>query len=450
MYLSNADRFFSSLQWQILLTTAQIAKNLNIRAFAVGGIVRDLIIRKEVGIPSFPKDIDLVLDGTEQAGIKVAIALHKIFPESKLQIHEKFQTAELLWKDLGQEFAIDMATARREIYAYSGANPQVIATNLEEDLERRDFTINALAVELDPQLGINGEVIDRFNGLTDLANKQVQAIRKHSFAEDPRRLFRAVRFAVRLNLEIAPETYAEILETAASGLHDAIGGARLRAELDYTLAEPKAGEMFKLLQTLGALRCIHPDLRLPDDLMNDLNNDFARQWRRSQYWLNVLNRLENKKYAKIPLGVELLLSYLPEPISTQFDLGLTPEQKMRQAKLTDLLINLENFTNKQLKNSEITQHLKKYDTQTLILAGAKCESNPRQIPRRSLWNYLTQWQLIKSPLTGADLKKIGYATGKQMGEILQHLRWAAVDGEIKTKEDAIAYLQTDKSQIDNP
>ena len=440
MNLSNSDRFFSPFQWQILLTIAQIASDLNIRAFAVGGIVRDLVIREEIGVPSFPKDIDLVFDGTEQAGIKVAIALHKIFPESKLQIHEKFQTAELLWKDLDQEFAIDMATARREIYAYSGANPQVIATNLEEDLERRDFTINALAVELDPRLGINGEVIDRFNGLADLANKQVRAIRKHSFAEDPRRLFRAVRFAVRLNLAIAPETYAEILETTASGLHDAIGGARLKAELNYTLAEPKAGEMFKLLQTLGALRCIHPDLRLPDDL----TNNFGRQWRRSQYWLNVLNRLENKKYAKIPLGVELLLSHLPEQISTNLDLGLTPEQKMRQAKLTDLLINLEIFANQRLKNSEITQHLQKYDTQTIILAGVKCE---RQM-RRSLWTYLTQWQLVKSPLTGADLKQIGYATGKQIGEILQNLRWAALDGEIKTKEDAIAYLQFDTALCD--
>jgi tRNA nucleotidyltransferase (CCA-adding enzyme) len=436
MNLSNTDRFFSPFQKQILLTIAQIASDLNIRAFAVGGIVRDLIIREEVGVPSFPKDIDLVFDGTEQAGIKVAIALHKIFPESKLQIHEKFQTAELVWQD----FAIDMATARREIYAYSGANPQVIATNLEEDLERRDFTINALAVELDPQLGIKGEVIDRFNGLTDLANKQVRAIRKHSFAEDPRRLFRAVRFAVRLNLAIAPETYVEILETTASGLHDAIGGARLRAELNYTLAEPKAGEMFQLLQTLGALRCIHPDLRLPDDL----TNNFGRQWRRSQYWLNVLNRLENKKYAKISLGVELLLSHLPDQISTNLDLGLTPEQKMRQAKLTDLLINLENFANQRLKNSEITQHLQKYDTPTIILAGVKCG---RQM-RRSLWTYLTQWQLVKSPLTGADLKLIGYATGKQIGEILQHLRWAALDGEIKTKEDAIAYLQFDTALCD--
>jgi tRNA nucleotidyltransferase (CCA-adding enzyme) len=143
--------------------------------------------------------------------------------------------------------------------------------------------------------------------------------------------------------------------------------------------------------------------------------------------------------------VELLLSYLPDQISTNLDVGLTPEQKMRQAKLTDLLINLDNFANKRLKNSEITQHLQRYDTQTITLAGAKCEG---QMHRRSLWTYLTRWQLVKSPLTGADLKKIGYATGKQIGEILQHLRWAALDGEIKTKEDAIAYLQFDTALCD--
>jgi tRNA nucleotidyltransferase (CCA-adding enzyme) len=141
--------------------------------------------------------------------------------------------------------------------------------------------------------------------------------------------------------------------------------------------------------------------------------------------------------------VELLLSYLPEQISTQLDLGLTPEQKVRQEKLTDLLINLGEFANKQSKSSAITLHLQKYDTQTIILAGTKCE---RQLQRRLLWNYLTQWQFVKPPLNGTDLKKLGYATGKQMGEILQRLRRAALDGEIKTKEDAIAYLQTDKLQ----
>ena len=440
MYLRNFERFFSPLQWQIILATAQIADDLNLRAFAVGGIVRDAIFddifREGQKSQVFPKDLDLVFDGAEKAGIKVAIALHEIFPESKLQIHEKFQTAELLWQD----FAIDMATARRETYDYAGANPQVIATTLEEDLGRRDFTVNALAVKLDSSACPTFEVIDCFNGLEDLGNKQIRAIRKGSFAEDPRRLFRAVRFAVRLDFAIAPETYAEIMATTSSGLHDAIGGARLRSELLYTLSEFKAGQMFRLLQKLNILRCIHPDLRLPDDL----DNSFGRHWQRSQHWLSLLNRLNNKTYlsiqSPIQLGVELLISYLPHQISTQLDLGLTPEQKTRQIKLADLLINLQNLANKSHKISEITQNLQRFDIQTLILAGSNCESTQRRI----LWHYLTKWQMIKSPLTGTDLKQLGYVTGKQMGEMLQRLQWAMLDGEITNKEEAIAYLSSQK------
>lgn len=432
MYLQNFDRFFSPLQWQIILKTAQIARDSNLRAFAVGGIVRDAIFKETVKSHCFLKDLDLVFDGADRAGIKVAIALRELFPEAKLQIHEKFQTAELIWQD----FAMDMATARRETYAYVGANPQVVATTLEEDLWRRDFTINALAVELDPEFGTKGEVVDRFNGLQDLANKQIRAIRKGSFAEDPRRLFRAVRFVVRLDLAIAPDTYAEIVDTTSSGLHDAIGGSRLRSELHYTLGETKSGKMFALLQELGALRCIHPNLRLP----SNLTNTFKHQWRRSQYWLRLVNRIEGKNYPPIPLGVELLLSYLPPQIATELDLSLTPEQKSRQVKLANIVVDLPNLINKSLKTSEITQNLQKFDTQTLILAGAKVESEQRRI----LWNYLTQWQMIKSPLTGADLQKLGYVTGKQMGKILQILRSAMLNAEIQTKEEAIAYLHHHK------
>jgi tRNA nucleotidyltransferase (CCA-adding enzyme) len=433
MYLKNFERYFSALQWQIILKTAQIAQDLNLRAFAVGGIVRDAIVRANHPSPPLHKDLDLVFDGAEKAGIKVAIALHELLPASKLQIHEKFQTAALSCQDADQDFEMDMATARREIYAYAGANPQVIATTLEDDLCRRDFTVNALAIELDQQLGIKGQVIDRFKGLADLANKQLRTIRTGSFEEDPRRLFRAVRFAVRLDFEIATETHAEIMTTTASGIHDAIGGARLRSELLYTLAEPRAGAMFALLQTLGALRCIHPALTLP----SDLSNSFKHQWRRSQYWLNLLKRLEIKTDAPLQLGLELLLSYLPDQIATQLDLGLTPEQKTRQHKLADLIVNLPDLTNFGLKKSDITQVLQKFDTPTLILAGIKCEQAYRQI----VWQYLSQWQLVKSPLTGADLTQLGYTKGKQMGSIIQSLRFAMIDREIYTKEDAIAYLQ---------
>ena len=441
--MENFEHFFSPWQWQILLKVAQIAQDHGLRAFAIGGIVRDALMVNSannlihsITAKSFPTDLDLVFDGAERAGITVAIALHSLFPESKLQIHDKFQTAELLWQDIDQNFTMDLATARRETYAYEGANPIVEATTIEEDLWRRDFTVNALAMQLDPFLGTRGEVLDRFGGLADLAQRQVRAIREGSFAEDPRRLFRAARFATRLDLAIAPDTYQEITTTTASGLHDAIGGARLRSELVYTLAEPKAGKMFELLQTLGALRCIHPDLRLPEDSANS----FSHQWRRSQHWLRRIGRIENKACTPISfsnLGIELLLSYLPPQISTQLDLSLTPEQKNRQVKLAQLIKDLPSLCNGDQKISVLSQNLQKFDTQTLILAAVQCPINSRKI----IWKYLTQWQRVKSPLTGDDLAELGYAKGKQMGQILQLLRAAKLDGEICRKEDAIAYLQ---------
>ncbi|PZU98038.1 MAG: hypothetical protein DCE90_06000 [Pseudanabaena sp.] len=444
MHLTNFELFFSPLQWRVILAITDIARDLNLRAFAVGGIVRDAILSEQGAQNknkqnSFPKDLDLVFDGAIGAGIKVAIALHQIFPETKLQIHEKFQTAEIHWQASAtdHEFAIDLATARREVYAYAGANPQVEATTIDQDLYRRDFTINALAVQLDREQGTRGEVIDQFDGLGDLARRQVRAIRQGSFIEDPRRLFRVVRFAVRLDLAIAPDTYADIIATTSSGLHDAIGGARLRAELMYTLAEPKSVQMFETLQKLDILRCIDPSLKLPQDPANC----FKHQWRRSQYWLKSLKRHNPKNYGAIsPLafGLELLLSYLNPAISSQIDLGLTTEQKNRFAKLAALLESFPKLLQDRPKLSEICQHLEKFDNQTLILTAARLD----MCCRRSIWNYLTQWQMIKSPLTGSDLKNLGYPSGKEMGEILQNLRFAKLDGVISDRESAIAYLNS--------
>ena len=464
MYIQNFDRFFSTQQWQIITKAAAIAANQNLRAFAVGGIVRDGILQAEIVSPKFPKDIDLVFDGGENAGIKVAIALRDIFPESKLQIHEKFQTAELVWQ--GElNFTMDLATARAEHYAYAGANPEVRAVSIEQDLHRRDFTVNALAIQIDPVHGTKGEVIDRFDGIKDLHQHQIRGIRAGLFAEDPRRLFRAVRFAVRLGFAIADETIAEMIATTGSGIHDEIGGARLRAELGYTLAEPKAALMFECLERLGALRCIHPDLHLPK--VKPLHS-FKHQWRRSQYWLKQVNLIQqipvNKRSLPINLGIELLISYLVDYVVESYgdrpqmaqlphlaqltdainqlldslNLGLTNDQKLRQINLVKLLADLPSlrFGSPSPQPSKITLYLQKFDLNTLILAAAKCLPTHRRI----FWDYLTKWQTVKAPLTGKDLQILGYDAGKQMGEILQTLRSATIDGLITNREQAIAYL----------
>jgi tRNA nucleotidyltransferase (CCA-adding enzyme) len=315
-------KFLSPEQCPILLDIAKIALAREWRVYAVGGMIRDCLMQTQTEL----KDIDLVVDGGENTGIEVAIALHARYPSAKLQIHPKFQTAALAW----ESFSIDIATARTEIYAYPGANPQVQASSIQQDLYRRDFTVNALAVEINPQsTQASTLIIDLFNGLDDLRSQLIRAIRTGSFAEDPRRMFRAVRFAVRFGFAIAPDTEAEIRATTASGLHDKLGGSRLKAELQYILKSSQAAIMLRSLQSLGVLRCIHPNLCLPDD--------FGVQLRRSRKWLGWFSQQDTFWQA----GLELILSYLSPAEVADTKLNLSNEQITRQEKLLNLLAVLQ-------------------------------------------------------------------------------------------------------------
>lgn len=343
--MSHADfdltKFLSHEQCLIMQNTAQIAQVRGWHVYAVGGTIRDcLMLQMQQTYPNELRrelaDIDLVVDGAEIAGIELAIALHAKYPHTKLHIHQKFQTAVLDWKN----FSIDIATARTETYAYPGANPQVQTSSIQQDLYRRDFTVNALAVEIiggepHPDRAENCQnlqstpIIDLFNGLDDLRSQLIRAIRTGSFAEDPRRMFRAVRFAVRFGFEIAPDTAAEIRATTASGLHDKLGGSRLKAELQYVLKSSQAAIMLRSLQSLGVLRCIHPNLCLPDD--------FSTQLRRSRKWLGCFSQQD----AFWQVGLELILSYLSPAEVADIKLNLSNEQITRQEKLLSLLAVLQ-------------------------------------------------------------------------------------------------------------
>jgi len=429
-------QFFSPTQWQIILNVASIAQMRGWRVYAVGGIIRDFImIQAHVNSQSkreFPSDIDLVVDGSEMAGIEVAIEFHAKYPDAKLQIHPKFQTAVLDWSN----FSLDLATARTEIYAYPGANPQVQASTIQQDLDRRDFTINALAIEIESQaVGLRSDsnspdrIIDLFGGLADLSAGLIRAIRVGSFAEDPRRMFRAVRFAVRFGFKIAPETEAEIRATTASGLHDMIGGSRLKAELFYTLKSDRAEVMFQSIQALGILRCVHPNLTLPADFNCQLRR--LRKW-----WQWFGNRV---LFAQV--GLELLLSNLSPSDSIETNLELSPEQNGRQQKLANLLVLLPQLDS-QSQNQPTSQKvlaLQSYDVTSLILAAAK--SSVKQ-QRRILWQYLTDWRHIKPWLSGDEVKQIAQAqgrsiSGKNIGTILQKIRAATLDRKITTDQAAI-------------
>ncbi|MEK7803396.1 MAG: CBS domain-containing protein, partial [Deltaproteobacteria bacterium] len=200
----------------ILRNTGMAADELGCRAYAVGGFVRDLIMRYE------NLDIDIVVEGD---GLAFANALGKRFG-CRVRGHEKFGTAVVVFPG---EFKVDIATARLEYYERPGALPTVELSSLKLDLYRRDFTINTLAVVINPRNF--GELIDFFGAQKDIKDKTIRVLHNLSFVEDPTRVFRAIRFEQRYGFVMAKHTQSLIKNTVKLDILRRISGERVLNEI---------------------------------------------------------------------------------------------------------------------------------------------------------------------------------------------------------------------------
>lgn len=219
-----------------LKTTQELAGDA--RLYLVGGTVRDLII----GAGS--KDIDTVVEG--DSAERLATRLQQRLGGT-LSCHVDFGTCTLALDD-GP--TIDIATAREEVYAHPGALPEVTPSSLEQDLARRDFTINAIALRLQPEPQV---LLDPYGGKNDLARKLLRVLHPLSFVEDPTRLLRGARLAGRLSFDFEVDTARKAVAALAEGVAARVSRARLRAELELTLAEQRVAPALALLEELGAM-----------------------------------------------------------------------------------------------------------------------------------------------------------------------------------------------------
>ncbi|MBD2104147.1 CBS domain-containing protein [Leptolyngbya sp. FACHB-261] len=417
--------------WTILKAAAEQTHSRGWQLYLVGGAVRDVLLGQEKMVI----DLDLVVDGDHRtlqqgAGIELAQVLQASYPEARLQVHGRFQTAALLWPEqstLGPVW-IDIATARTEFYPYPAAHPEVEASSIQQDLYRRDFTINALAVRLSGPRA--GELLDFFGGMLDLEAAQVRVLHANSFIEDPTRIYRAVRFAVRLGFQIEPQTEGYIRHAVDSGLHDAVGGDRLKGELHYILEADYWRPALKLLANLGALRCIHAELQMTPALW--------QQVARTERWLK---RFDTKpqRLNHLQTILELLIASLkPEQRGDVAQkLHLTTDSIERLENLAQTEQTLCQYLGRLSRPSEIVFALREVDLGTLVLFLARS----RPPLRRFLWCYLTTWSLAQPPLTGDDLKQLGYRPGRSFRTMLDALLAAKLDGEVTTPEQAVSFLK---------
>lgn len=434
--------------WQLLQEVTQSAQARGWNLYLVGGGVRDVLLTSDRE-PLLLQDIDLVVDGfhrsaDDHAGVELGTVIQEMYPTVNLSIHGEFQTAALSWHQdpVFNNLLIDIATARTEFYPYPAANPQVEASSIRQDLYRRDFTINALAVRLTPpkrgEFSRKGDLLDFFGGLIDLESRQIRVLHPNSFIEDPTRIYRAVRFAVRLNFNIESQTREYIHYAIQSGVYQELKisdrqapalTTRLKAELKYILQAHYWKPALKLLAQLNALSCLHQDLILTKTL----------SWQVAcvSRWLLSIKPANCQPWL---MRLEVLIAHLQpnDRLEVAENLQLPKDSLQRLQQLTLLETEITPQLSKSERPSQVYNLLNTYKPLSLILLAAR--SDDRQI-RRLIWQYLNYLSLIKPSLTGNDLNALGLPPGPLYKEILADLLAATLDGKISDRTTAQEYLQ---------
>jgi tRNA nucleotidyltransferase (CCA-adding enzyme) len=382
-------------------TIAAVARRHGVAAYLVGGFVRDLLLQRET------RDLDVVVEGD---GIELAARLAEALG-GRARKHGAFLTAVV---ETPEGFHVDIVTARSEVYRAPAALPEVQAATLREDLFRRDFTVNTLAIRLGPEAG--GELIDLFDGRRDLEAKALRVLHERSFVDDPTRILRGVRLELRLGFRIAPETLHLARSAAADGVFDHLSGSRLRDELVLLLDDPAlALSGIERLDELGVLRAIDPRLELDTATRERLRAAHAAHQ-------------ELARIAGTPVALwRLLLMALVE--------NLREDDRERLAGR--LLLAGED-------RRLLTGFPERLDAARAVLGG---DPQPHQAAEaleplageellllhdEGGWvrRYLAELRPLALTLRGADLLAAGVPPGPRIGEALRATRRARLDGQV--------------------
>ncbi len=376
------------------------ATELGQELYLVGGVVRDLFLNRA----NF--DFDLVVEGD---AIKLAQKFAKD-SQAKLTVHARFGTAKLNYPG----FNLDLATARSETYNKPGALPTVKPGSLKDDLIRRDFSINAMALHLNPKHF--GELIDLHHGKDDLEHHLIRILHPKSFIDDATRILRAIRYEQRLGFKLEAET--EKLLRRDTAMLDTISGDRIRHELELILQEDEPERVIGQAQKLGVLNKLHLSLK-------------------GNGWLSKMFTKARRADIRVSLPTIylcLLIYNLTEKENEEFIARLNFPKSLAQAmrQTLQLKAKLQNLANPKLMSSDIYQSLHSYTTIT-IQANALASESP--IASQHLNLYLSKLRYIKPLLNGNDLKRIGISSGYRIGEILNTIHKARLNGEVKTRSD---------------
>ena len=384
-----------------LQTAGEVAYRQGQSLYLVGGVVRDLLLGQT------NLDLDLVVEGN---AIDLARQLTQI-KQGKITTHPRFNTAKLQW----DEWSVDLVTARSETYVKPGALPSVTPSSISNDLSRRDFTINTMAIYLSPDR--HGELIDLYGGISDLKHKLIRVLHEKSFIDDATRIWRGLRYEQRLNFQLESNTL-QLFKRAVPML-DTISGDRIRHELELILKEEFPEKVLRRAGELNVLQSLHPALK-------------------GNGWLAEKFKQARQLSSPDSPSVGLYLALLTYPLASEeveqliSHLKLTKPLSRTLKDTTSLKAQLQSLANPELELSSIYHILHGYSLQA-ITANSLASDSPEAHQHIQL--FLTKLRYIKPALTGNDLITMGVASGPRIKEILSLLHEARLDNTITAKQD---------------
>lgn len=399
------------------------AGRCDVRAFLVGGPVRDLLLGRPI------RDVDLVIVGRQ--GVDAASVARAGVPEaSRIIEHERFSTVTV---DAG-EASIDVATVRRERYRYPGALPEVESGSLEEDLRRRDFSVNALALPL-------GEaprrepvaVIDVEDGLRDLEERRLRVLHKRSFHDDPTRALRAARLAPRLGFSLTRGSRSVLRDALRDGAFGAVSGDRLRRELERTFEDAAQGlnpvEVFRRLSDWHILSALEPGLALAREAVVPLRR-LGRLIAEPQW--------QSASHRAWAAGLAVCLAPLPAALRRR-----TLQRFSVRGELAKRLAGFPGDRDRWLAalaaargRGVVDAVLREVDEERLRALYAWA---PDSI-RRRIVRFAAEDRWRRLPVSGEDLVAAGLS-GPAVGRALARIRLAYLDGGVANREEAMALAQ---------
>ncbi|MFC0557699.1 CBS domain-containing protein [Halalkalibacter alkalisediminis] len=380
--------------YKLLIDIGTLADEQQISAFLIGGVVRDFLLER----PN--EDIDIVV---EDDGILFADLLSKKIG-GDVKTHEKFGTAT--WTT-PSGLKLDIVTCRTEYYDSPGTLPIVRPSNLREDLRRRDFTINAMALQINRTHF--GTLIDFFQGQEDIKKKKIRILHTLSFIEDPTRIIRAVRFAIRFNYKLAEQTYHLAID--ACSMLKQVSSTRFLHEMDLLIKENSIIPGVQLLNDIGVWKSLF-DLQVKEHQMASIK------------------RLESYHFQD-PFSYLIALLYKQKAWKHQIKrYAITTKQQQLVKQLEEMA---KTVLPSNITLSELHLRFATFKEENLLLFALL-------IQHKKLEQYIVKRQNLNPLLTGEDLIEQGIKPGPKFSEILHQLTCLQLDQKLLTKKEAIDWL----------